>query len=153
MKKDQPQQKPSTAPAKPTAADNRVAQRHQKRSQAGQLSAANVEESPHMDRGDSAGGAGQSRSEGQDSGQAAESLRRGALDTQYGTNSSMKSGQKAGQSGRVSSAGSGSSGGSAGSESSGGSEAEPQAPNPGSSEESSGAERDTMTGSRPGSGS
>ena len=140
MKKDSGQQKPATG-GKASAADNRVAQRNQKQNQAAQLSAANIEESPHMDRGDSAGGSGESLGEGRESAKAGDALHRGALDTQYGTKSSLKSVQKPGQGGRVSSAGSGSSG----------SEEAPQAPNPGSSEESSGAERDTMSGPRPGS--
>lgn len=139
MKKDSGQQKPATG-GKASAADNPVAQRNQKQSQAAQLSAANVEESPHMDRGDSAGGSGESLGEGRESAKAGDALPRGAVDTQYGTKSS-KSAQQSGQGGRVASAGSGSSG----------SEEAPQAPNPGSSEKSSGAERDTMSGPRPGS--
>jgi hypothetical protein len=124
-----------------TGVDHRAAQRHDRQSQAAELSAANVEESPHMDRGDSALGTGESLSHGRDSAaeaeQAAESLRRGALDTQYGTKSSMKTGQPAGSP----------SGATA--ETAKGGDRAPPAPNPGSSEPASGAERDTMTGPRP----
>lgn len=120
-------------------ADNRVEQRHQKQSRAAQLSAANVEESPHMDRRDSAGGSGQSLGEAPGTQKPGETAKRGALDTQYGTDSAGK----AGQGGRASSGGSGASGRG---------EAPSQVPNPGSSEESSGTDRDTMSGSRPGSG-
>ena len=141
MKKDSGQQKPAAGGGKATAADHRVAQRHHKQSQAAQLSAANVEESPHMDRADSAAGSGESLGEGSES-TAAQPHRRGALDAQYGTDSAMKTAQKPGQAGRVSSAGSGSSGSGKDTQA---------APNPGSSEASSGAERDTMSGSRPGS--
>lgn len=128
---------------------NRAAQRHQKESQVAQLSAANVEqsaanveESPHMDRGDSAAGSGESLTEGRDAAGAGESLRRGAVDTQYGTRSGMKT--EAAQ--RAPSA-------SPGTSESSGTRADsepPEAPNPGSSEESSGTDRDTMSGSRPG---
>ncbi|MGZ8273693.1 MAG: hypothetical protein ACXW2G_06050 [Burkholderiaceae bacterium] len=141
MKKDPRQQTTPAMAGKSTAVDSGVAQRDEKQNQAAQLSPANVEESPHMNRGDSAGGSGESLSEARDPAKGADSQRPGALDTQYGTKSSMKSGQKA-ETGRVASAGSGSS--------TAGEEAQ-QAPNPGSSEESTGAERDTMTGSRPGS--
>lgn len=134
MKKDR-------APSKgqSSAADHRAEQRNQKQNQAAQLSAANVEESPHMDQRDSAGGAGQSLGDAPGSKQAGESMRRGALDTQYGTDS----GSKSGGAGRASSGGSGASGGKG---------PAPAAPNPGSSEESSGTDRDTLTGPRPGSG-
>lgn len=143
MTKDPGQQKRPANGGTVTAADNRgVAQRNQKENQGAPLSAANVEESPHMDRGDSAGGSGQSLGDGRDPAKAADALRRGAVDTQYGTKSSMKTGRKSGQGGRVASAGSGSPGA--------GEQTQP-APNPGSSAESSGAECDTMTGSRPGS--
>lgn len=145
MKKDPgPQKRPATG-GTATAADNRGVQRKQKESPAAPLSAANVEESPHMDRGDSAGGSGQSLGDGRDPPNAPDALRRGAVDTQYGTKSSMKTGWKSGgRGGRVASAGSGSSGA--------GEPTEPAA-NPGSPEGPSGAERDTMTGSRPRSGS
>jgi hypothetical protein len=135
MTKDRSQSGPAPRPDADHT-DHRVAQRHQKQSQAGQLSSANAEESPHMDRGDSAEGAGESLSHGRDD--AAKSLRRGALDTQYGTKSSMKSGGDAAA---------------PADDTSKHGDRAPQAPNPGSSEESSGAERDTMTSSRPGSGS
>ncbi|HET9023231.1 MAG TPA: hypothetical protein VFN64_01585 [Burkholderiaceae bacterium] len=125
------------------AADHRVAQRHHKQSQFAQLSAANVEESPHMDRGDSAEGAGESLSHGRESGRAGESSRRGALDPQYGTKSST----------RTSGPSPAAPGTQAGAEASKGGDRRQSAPNPGSSEESSGTERDTMTGPRPGSGS
>lgn len=144
MKKDQQKPAPSAARGTTTAADHRVAQRHHKRSQVAQLSAANVEESPRMDRGDSAGGAGESLNQGTDPDKANEATRRGAVDTQYGTKSAAKTGKKVGESGRASSGGSGSSATADDGE---------KVPNPGSSEESSGAERDTMTGPRPGSGS
>jgi hypothetical protein len=112
--------------------DPRAAQRNQKQNRAVQLSAANVEESPHMDRRDSAQGAGESLPEGAPGERAGESMRRGAVDTQYGTRSELKTDVAR----NASSGGSGSS--------------TPEAPNPGSSEQSSGAERDTMTGPRPG---
>jgi hypothetical protein len=129
--------------------DNRVAQRHQKQSRAGQLSTANAEESPHMDRGDSAEGTGESLSHGRE--EAAKSLRRGALDTQYGTKSSLKSGgTDAGAPGKG--GGQDAAAPNAASDTSKQSDRVPEAPNPGSSEDSSGAERDTMTSSRPGSG-
>jgi hypothetical protein len=119
--------------------DNRVEQRNQKQNQAAQLSAANVEESPHMDRRDSAAGSGQSLGEAPGVDESGASSERGAVDTQYGTRSASKTGQA----GRASSGGSGSGSGQTGT---------PHAPNPGSSEESSGTDRDTMTGPRPGSG-
>jgi hypothetical protein len=133
------------SPAKASgAANQRVEQRRQKQNQVAQLGAANVEESPRMDRGDSAEGTGESMPEGRD--RAPQSTRRGALDTQYGTRSSTKTGpaeqaEQAEQGGRTSSGGSGSSTPDRG-----------DVPNPGSSEESTGADRDTMTGPRPGSG-
>jgi hypothetical protein len=143
MKKDSGQRKPAAGGAKTTGADRGVEQRNRKQDQAAQLSPANIEESPYMDRGDSAAGSGESLEEGRESAKVAEQLRRGAPDTQYGTYSTMKTGErKSGQAGRVSSAGSGSSGS--------GEDGRP-APNPGSSEASSGTERDTMSGSRPGS--
>lgn len=109
---------------------NRGEQRHQKESQASQMSSANVEESPHMDRGDSRGGSGQSKG---GSAHASEAPKRGAVDTQYGTDSSMKSGHASGK------------------PSASKQDAEhADTPNPGSSEKSSGADRDTMSGSRPG---
>lgn len=130
---------PRSAASK-SRADHRTEQRHQTQSQAAQLSAANVEESPHMDRRDSAGGAGQSLGEAPAAQTPGEQSRRGALDTQYGTVSTSKTGPA----GRASSGGSGPSDAAA---------TAPQAPNPGNSEASSGSDRDTMTGSRPGSGS
>lgn len=134
MKKEQAGSK-----GRSSAADHRAEQRNQKQNQAAQLSAANVEESPHMDKRDSGGGTGQSLGNAQASRQPGESLRRGALDTQYGTDSS-----KTGSAGRASSGGSGASSGK---------DVAPAAPNPGSSEDSSGTDRDTMSGPRPGSGS
>jgi hypothetical protein len=122
-----------------SAADHRAEQRNQKQNRAAQLSAANVEESPHMDKRDSAGGAGQSLGDAPDSKRGAEPPRRGALDTQYGTDSAGKTGGT----GRASSGGSGASSGKG---------AAPAAPNPGSSEESAGSDRDTMSGPQPGSG-
>jgi hypothetical protein len=113
--------------------NNRAEQRHQKESQVAQLSAANVEESPHMDRGDSEGGAGQSLPAGQTQRAGAEH-KRGAVDTQYGTKSGA-------QSATDRSGGDGSDGAAA------------QTSNPGPAEQSSGSERDTMSGPRPGSGS
>lgn len=119
------------------ADDNRAARRHHRQSQAAQLGAANVEESPHMDRGDSAEGTGESLGHGRDGRDAApKPPQRGAVDTQYGTRSVQKTGAPA----------------DAGAEASKGGDRPGAAPNPGSSEESSGADRDTMTGSRPGSG-
>ena len=144
MKKSPQKPAPSAARGKATSADHRSTQHHHKQSQVAQLSAANVEESPRMDRGDSAGGAGESLNQGTDSAKAKEAPRRGALDTLYGTNSAARTGKKAGETGRASSGGSGSSA----TADDGG-----QVPNPGSSEESAGTERDTMTGPRPGSGS
>lgn len=144
MKKEQPG---AGAPRKEgtRAVDNGAVQRHHKQSQDGQLAPANVEESPHMDRGDSALGAGESMSHGRETSEeadrTAESTRRGALDTQYGTKSSMKTGQPPGSPTGATA------------ETAKGGDRAPSAPNPGSSEESSGAERDTMTGPRPGSGS
>jgi hypothetical protein len=111
--------------------NNRAEQRHQKESQAAQLSAANVEESPHMDRGDSEGGAGQSLPAGETQ-RAGHQQKRGALDTQYGTKSGAKPAAEHA--------------------SSGADDDVAEAPNPGSSEQSSGTERDTMSGPRPGSG-
>jgi len=138
MKKDPARTAPSsTSKGKATSADNRVAQRHHKESQAAQLSAANVEQSPHMDRGDSAAGTGESLGEAPPTEHPGEPPQRGAVDTQYGTESATKVPRP----GRASSGGSGSSGQVNGAQA---------APNPGSSEESSGSERDTMTGSRPG---
>lgn len=137
---------PGTPPYKDDAAgvEPRAAQRHHRPGQAAELSAANVEESPHMDRGDSALGAGESLSHGRETPseaeQAAESLRNGALDTQYGTKSSMKTGQPA------------ESPSGATAESAKGGDRAPAAPDPGTSGASSGAERDTMTGPRPGRG-
>lgn len=93
---------------------NQDAQRHQKQHQAGQMSA-DKEQSPKMDRGDSEGGSG-------------ESIRRGALNTQYDAD-----GDKAQQ--KESSQG-------------GSGQSKPHAANPGSSEKSTGSERDTMSGSR-----
>ena len=142
-KNDQPAPKPTRRKGGASAADHRVAQRHHKESQAAQLSAANVEESPHMDRGDDAGEAGESLSHGRDAGDAAEPLRRGALDTQYGTKSSSKTGGP----GPVSS------GAATGSETSKGGDRGQSASDPGRPEDSSGTGRDTMTTSRPGSGS
>ena len=136
MKKDQPSKAVGTEANQAT--DNKAAQRHHKQSQVAQLSQANVEESPRMDRG-SDGGAGESLERTPDSG-ADESLRRDDTDEQYGTHSSMKAG-------RASSGGSGSSGG----VSTGTGVDDAKAPNPGSSEKSAGAERDTMTTARPGS--
>ncbi len=133
MKKDSP----SKPAGRADATDNKVAQRRQKQNQALQLSPADVEESPRMDRG-SAGGAGESLDRSPESG-AEESLRRDDTDEQYGTRSSMKAG-------RASSGGSGSSAG----VSTGVGVDDAEAPNPGSSEKSAGAERDTMTTSRPG---
>ncbi len=143
--------KPSADPAKSGAAstdssasarsasrnvgDNRAEQRNQKENQVAQLSAANVEESPKMDPGDSAGGEGESLDAGQ-SKESNQPLRRGALDTQYGTKSATKTSSK--DTGKAS--------GRADTE-------RAQLPNPGSSEESSGSERDTMSGPRPGRGS
>ena len=142
MKSDRAQQKRPVTGGTASAADHPEAQPDRKENEATLMSAANVEESPHMDRGDSAGGSGQSLGDGRDPGNAADALARDAVDTQYGTISSMKTGRKSGrQGGRVASAGSGSSGG--------GEQTQP-APNPGGSQETSGAERDTMTGSRPG---
>lgn len=125
-------------------AGNREEQRDQEQKQGAQLSAANVEESPHMDRRDSAHGAGESLGSAPTSKEAGESFPRGALDTQYGTRSSTKTASTA----PTPSAGAGMPSGSG---KPGGSDTPPQAPNPGSSEESSGAERDTMSGPRPGS--
>ena len=142
MKKVPGQQKPPVTGGTATAADNPPAGPNQKENKAAPLSAANIEESPHMDRGDSAGGSGQSLGDGRDSARTADASSRGAVDTQYGTISSAKTGRKSGgQGGRVASAGSGSSGG--------GEQTQPVS-NPGGSQEASGAERDTMTGSRPG---
>ena len=115
--------------------NSRAEQRHQKETQVAQLSAANVEESPFMDRGDSEGGAGESLPAGE-SQRAGEQQKRGALDAQYGT----KSDSKGAASDRSSSSAKG-----------GSSDASSQAPNPGSPEQSSGSERDTMSGPRPGS--
>ena len=123
------------------AADHRVAQRHHKLSQVAQLSAANVEESPHLDRGDSAEETGESLSHGREAGRAGKSSPRGALDTQYGTRSSMKTG---GPSPAASSP-------DTGAEASKGGDRGQSTPNPGSAQESPGTERDTMTGPRPGS--
>lgn len=131
MKKDSKQ--PPRQEAKRTAVDNRVEQRNQKENQVAQLSAADIEESPHMDRGDSAGGAGESLPAG--SGKVPAPPRRGAVDTQYGTRSSVKPGQA----GRTSSGGSGSS-------------TESDGADPASPDDSSGGDRDTMTGPRPGGG-
>lgn len=120
-------------------ADNRGEQRSQKQNQAAQLSAANVEESPHMDRRDSAGGSGQSLGDAPGVDKPGQPTKRGAVDTQYGTHSASKTGQA----GRASSGGSGSGSGQS---------TAPRAPNPGSSEDSAGTDRDTMSGPRPGSG-
>jgi len=139
MKKEKDSARTATSTpsrGKATAADNRVAQRHHKESQAAQLSAANVEESPRMDRGDSEAGAGESLGDAPPTQRPAEPPQRGALDTQYGTDSSTK----VPRTGRASSGGSGSGHGNG-----------PQvAPSPGSPEDASGSERDTMTGPRPG---
>lgn len=142
MKKDSARQKRPASGGQATTAASRVAQRSPKQDPAAQLTAANAEESPHMDRGDSAGGSGESLRDGRDPGNVADALRRGAVDAQYGTDSSTKTGRTSGRAGRVSSAGSGSSGAGQGTQ---------EATKPGSPEESAGAERDTMTGSRPGS--
>jgi hypothetical protein len=104
------------------SSDNRDEQRNQKQNQASQLSAADQQQSPKMNRGESAGGSG-------------ESLRHGALDAQYGTDSS-KSGQGQKHS--------------AGAEQSRPSGQSQSASNPGSSEKSTGSERDTMSGGREG---
>jgi hypothetical protein len=115
--------------------DNRAEQRHQKGSQVAQLSAANVEESPHMDRGDSEGGAGQSLPGGDDR-RAGQSHERGAIDTQYGTSSSTKTrDSKPASSGATGAA----------------DDSVRESAKPGPAEESPGSERDTMSGPRPGS--
>lgn len=138
MKKDAARTPPSTpSGGKATAADHRVAQRHQKQSQAAHLSAANVEESPRMDRGDSAAGAGESLGDAPPTPRPANPPQRGALDTQYGTDSSTK----VPRTGRASSGGSGSSAQGSGVQ---------VAPDPPSTEDASGSERDTMSGPRPG---
>jgi hypothetical protein len=124
---------PTSASQRNDRSDNRAEQRHQKQSRVAQLSAANVEESPHMDRGDSEGGSGQSLPGG-DNRRAADSHERGAVDTQYGTRSSTKTKQPAPATSGTAADDSAS-----------------QSSNPGSSEESSGTERDTMSGPRPGS--
>jgi hypothetical protein len=126
-------------PSKPGTArndrtNNRAEQRHQKESQVAQLSAANVEESPHMDRGESEGGSGESLPAGQTQ-RAGEQHKRGAVDAQYGTKSDAKSAADRTAPSKSSAEGPRS-----------------QTPNPESSEESSGTERDTMSGPRPGSG-
>ena len=123
---------------------NRAAQRHQKESQVAQLSAANVEESPFMDRGDSAGGAGESLPEGSDASSGRQVPARGALDAQYGTDGSGTVPSEHAPAwpadGRASSGGSGSS-----------AAIKPHdTPTPGRSETSTEAERDTMSGPRPG---
>jgi hypothetical protein len=143
MKKDSAQQKRPATGGQAITAARRTAQRGPKQGPAAEGTPANVEESPHMDRGDSAGGSGESLRDGRDPGKAAEErLPNGAVDTQYGTDSSIKTGRTSGQGGRVSSAGSGSSGAGA----------DPQRDiKPASPDDSAGAERDTMTGSRPGS--
>lgn len=132
---------PESAPG-----SNRAAQRNQKEDQVAQLSAANIEESPFMDRGDSAGGAGESLPEGSDAASGQQVPARGALDSQYGTDGSGKvpsehSPARSSEGGRASSGGSGSSSPAG----------KPQdTPDPGSSDKSTGAERDTMSGPRPG---
>jgi hypothetical protein len=144
---------PAAPPGNDTKQGDRAVQHDRKKGQAArqssanvQQSAANVEESPRMDRGDSAGGAGESHPAGRDAAGAGDSMRRGALDTQYGTRSGMKS--EASQPARSGSSGSSDSSDSSGA---GGTDTEPpEAPNPGSSEESTGADRDTMSGPRPG---
>jgi hypothetical protein len=135
MTKDDRKAGPRRSPAGGRS-DPRAEQRNQKQNRAVQLSAANVEESPHMDRRDSAQGAGESLPEGGPDERAGESMRRGAVDTQYGTRSEQK----------TDAARNASSGGSGPSTD----DRAAEAPNPGSSEESSGTERDTMTGPRPG---
>lgn len=144
MKKDR--SKDSALPADPAPAgtsmrhaarpadDNRAAQRHHRQSQAAQLGAANIEESPHMDRGDSAEGTGESLGHGRDA--APKPPARGAVDTQYGTRSAAKTGAPA----------------DAGAEASKGGDRTGATPAPDSSEDASRADRDTMTTSRPGSG-
>lgn len=130
-------EKPAPTPASKRSerADNRAAQRHQKESQVAQLSAANVEESPHMDRGDSEGGTGESLPAGERQ-RAGGQQKRGAVDTQYGTKSADKLAEKD----RASSSGTSSA-----------DDSSTQTSKPGSSEQSSGTERDTMSGPRPGS--
>ena len=145
--KQAPSMKGQRTGSESAAGSNRAAQRHQKESQVAQLSAANVEESPFMDRGDSAGGAGESLPEGSDAASGQQVPARGALDSQYGTDSSRKvpsehSPARSPEGGRASSGGSGSS-----------PAGKPQGtPDPGSSEKSksTGAEPDTMSGPRPG---
>jgi hypothetical protein len=106
---DKLQQQPDQKNNPTAPKSNREEQRNQKQNQASQMSAADKGQSPR-DRGDSAGGSG-------------ESLRQGALDAQYGTDSS-KSGRTTDQ-------------------------AKPQsASNLESSEKSTGAQRDTLSGSR-----
>jgi hypothetical protein len=141
---------PAAQPGNETKHLDRAVQRDQKKSELAQpssadveQSAANVEESPRMDRGDSAGGSGESRTEGRDTAAAGDAMRRGALDTQYGTRSGMKT-----EAARP--APSGPSGPSSSSGARGTDTEPPEAPNPGSSEESTGADRDTMSGPRPG---
>jgi hypothetical protein len=90
-----------------------------------------------MDRRDSAGGAGESLGEAPGAPQSGESMRRGALDTQYGTRSGLKT------AGRASSGGSGASGAK-----------DPPAPpsDAGGADDATDGDRDTMTGPRPGRG-
>ena len=140
MKRGAGQQKRPATGVRAPAAD--TVKRNPKQKQAGGLTTANVEESPHMDRGDSGGGSGESLRDGREPAEAPDALRGGAVDSQYGTDSSIKTARTSGQGGRVSSAGSGSSGAGA----------DPQRDTKlASPDESAGAERDTMTGSRPGS--
>lgn len=128
------QPKPPSANQRNDQSNNRSEQRHQKQSRVAQLSAANVEESPHMDRRDSEGGSGQSLPGGEDP-RARQAPERGAVDTQYGTRSSTKTSKPAPANARTGTTDDGAKG----------------SPNPGSSEASSGTERDTMSGPRPGS--
>lgn len=124
---DDKAQKPADRPGA-----NRAEQRNQKENQIAQLSAANVEESPKMDPGDTPEASDDALRDDKGK-QPGNQVRRGAVDTQYGTHSEKKTTSPSGSADAPDS-----------------DNERRQTPDPGSSEQSPGAERDTMSGPRPG---